>query len=278
VNVKINSLVQNKVKIQYSKEELEAALKRKRELFDQPDHTSNIQLENIYHHKQSGRYIGDLVYGANDGIVTTFAVVSGAAGASLSPFVIIILGFANLLADGFSMASSSFLSRRSNQDYERAQRGKEAWEIEQLPEIEVQEVRDIFARMGFKGQDLDRATEITVADKKLWVDLMMVHELGIIEDPDDQPWRHGLATFAAFVASGTAPLIPFVIPALSENALLFSPIFAAVALFGSGALRTLITPKKWWIGGIEMLTVGSLAAFVAFVVGFLLQALIGATI
>ncbi len=262
-------------KLIYTKEELEKALERKRKLLRQPDHISNEQLEAIFHHKQTGRYIGDLVYGANDGIVTTFAVVTGSLGASLSPFVIIILGFANLFADGFSMASSSFLSRKSDWDYEQAQRAKENWEIDNLPEIEVQEVRDIFSKLGFEGTDLDRATEITISDRQRWLDLMMIHELGIMEDPLDQPWKHGLATFIAFVFAGLMPLLPFIVPVFSERSLLFSPLFSGVALFTSGALRTLITPKKWWEGGLEMLIIGGLAASVSFLVGALLKNLVG---
>lgn len=262
-------------KLSYSKEEIEKALERKRKLLAQPDHLSNEQMESIYHHKQTGRYIGDFVYGANDGIVTTFAVVTGSVGASLSPFIIIILGFANLVADGLSMAASSFLSRKSDLEYQEGQRKKEAWEIENLPEIEVQEVRDIFEKMGFTGPDLDRAVEITIKDKKRWVDIMMVHELGIIDDPADQPWKHGLATFSAFVVAGLAPLLPFIIPAIAQNALILSSIFSGIALFTSGALRTLITPKSWWRGGLEMLAVGSLAAGAAFFVGLILKNLVG---
>lgn len=263
------------LKINYTAEEIKRALERKKELLNQSKHLTRKQLDEIYHHKQTGRYLGDLVYGANDGIVTTFAVVTGAIGASLSAPIIIILGFANLLADGFSMAASSFLSKKADLDYGRAQREKELWEIENLPEVEVVEVREIFAKMGFKGADLDRATEITISDKNLWLEVMMIHELGILPDPESQPWKHGLATFIAFLVAGLAPLLPFVIPQISAGAIVFSPIFAAVALFVSGALRTLITPKTWWVGGFEMFLVGGLAAIVSLVAGFVLKSLFG---
>ncbi|HEY4694424.1 MAG TPA: VIT1/CCC1 transporter family protein [Candidatus Nanoarchaeia archaeon] len=263
------------LKVKYTDEELKKALRRKQEYLNQPDHTSNKKLDDIFHHKNTGRYIGDLVYGANDGIITTFAVVSGATGASFSPAVIVILGFANLLADGFSMASSSFLSIRSSLDYQRAQRQKEEWEVDNLTEIEVQEVRDIYSSMGFSGDDLDKAVKMTISDRKRWVDLMMVHELGIFEETEDVPWKHGLATFGAFALAGLAPLIPFIIPFFAENALIFSAFFAAVALFTTGALRTLITIKKWWVGGLEMLFVGTVAGFVSFAIGLTLKNLFG---
>ena len=73
--------------------------------------------------QSSGRYLAEVIYGANDGIVTTFAVVSGVAGASLNPSIVLILGAANLFADGFSMGMSNYLSRRSELDYQRSQQG-----------------------------------------------------------------------------------------------------------------------------------------------------------
>ena len=103
-------------------------------------------------HKESeGQYLGEFVYGAIDGTVTTFAVVSGATGASLSPIVVIILGFANLLADGFSMACGNFLSERSQRDFIEKERKREEWEIKAVPAGEREEIREIFRRHGAKA-------------------------------------------------------------------------------------------------------------------------------
>ncbi|HEY5601228.1 MAG TPA: VIT1/CCC1 transporter family protein [Patescibacteria group bacterium] len=263
------------LKLQYSKEEIEKALERKRLKLKLPEAYGHKKLEDIHHGDQTGRYVSDFVYGANDGIITTFAVVTGAIGASLSPLVIIILGFANLLADGFSMAASSFLSKRSDLDYQKGQRQKEEWEIENFPEVEVDETREIFKNMGFSGKTIDDAVEVTIGVKKRWIDLMMIHELGIIEDQNNVPWKHSLATFFAFIIAGLAPLLPFIIPSILNNAVYFSPLFAGVTLFTAGALRTLVSPKKWLFGGLEMLAVGSIAGLVAFGVGYLLKQLFG---
>ena len=85
---------------------------------------------NRHNHSKTGKYLKDAVYGANDGIVTTFAVIAGVAGAALSPVVVIILGIANLLADGFSMAASNFLSSRSERDFYMRERATREWETE----------------------------------------------------------------------------------------------------------------------------------------------------
>jgi VIT1/CCC1 family predicted Fe2+/Mn2+ transporter len=81
--------------------------------------------------ESSGRYLAEVIYGANDGIVTTFAVVSGVAGAALNPSIVLILGAANLFADGFSMGMSNYLSRRSELDYQRSRQGGEPTPIEE---------------------------------------------------------------------------------------------------------------------------------------------------
>src|SRR3989344_9642857 len=194
--------------------------------------------EGMYHRHTTGKYIGDLIYGANDGIITTFAVVAGAVGASLSPAVIIILGFANIFADGISMGASNYLSIRSEQDYARAQRTREEWEIDHLREIEVDEIREIFEKKGFKGADLEKAVEIITSNRKVWVDTMMKDELRIMEEDDAEPVRHGLATFAAFSAAGLLPLSAYVIPGLS-NAFWVAVFLGMAALFVVGALRSL---------------------------------------
>ena len=120
---------------------LEEVLKRKEKYLNENEQYR--KHEGMYHRHVAGKYIGDLIYGANDGIITTFAVIAGSFGASLAPMVIIILGFANLLADGISMGASNFLGKKSEQEYAKAQRRKEEWEIEHLREIEVEEIREI---------------------------------------------------------------------------------------------------------------------------------------
>lgn len=232
------------------------------------------RFEKLAHRHLVGKYIGDLVYGANDGIITTFAVVAGASGASLSSAVIIILGVANLFADGISMGASNFLGKRSEQDFARAQRQKEDWEIDNLRELEVEEVRDIYKKKGFKGEDLKHAVEIITSNRKVWLDTMMKDELGIIEDVDD-PKKSGIATFIAFTIAGFFPLLPYFIPGI-QNAFLISSIIGALTLFTVGALRTLITTVSFVRGGLEMLLVGSSAAAIAYVIGSLVEKIVRA--
>lgn len=250
---------------------VENALQRKEKLLLENKEYS--RFESLAHRHIVGKYIGDLVYGANDGIITTFAVVAGASGATLPGTVVIILGVANLFADGISMGASNFLGSKSEKDFARAQRQKESWEIDNLRELEIEEVREIYKKKGFKGPDLEKAVSIITSNREVWLDTMMKDELGIILDEKDDPFKHGIATVMAFVISGTFPLLPYIIPGFS-NPFLASCIIGAVTLFTVGALRTLITTVSFVRGGLEMLAVGSAAAGVAYVVGGVIEGIV----
>ncbi|MBI4059427.1 VIT1/CCC1 transporter family protein [Candidatus Microgenomates bacterium] len=227
----------------------------------------------MFHRHAAGRYIGDFVYGASDGIVTTFAVVAGATGASLVPSIVVILGLANIFADGVSMGAGNFLGARSEKAYAKAQRQKENWEIDHLPELEIDEIREIYRKKGFVGKDLERAVKIITGDRQIWVETMMRDELGIIEDANDDPKKHALATFAAFFVAGFIPLFSYLTPAITDK-FMFSMIVGAATLFIVGSLRSLITAVGWFRGGMEMLLVGSGAALIAYVVGDFVEKLV----
>jgi VIT1/CCC1 family predicted Fe2+/Mn2+ transporter len=219
-----------------------------------------------------GIYVEDFVFGANDGIITTFAVVSGAIGGNLGSTVIEILGFANLFADGVSMGASNYLGKRSKRDYISSQRRMEEWEVEHLPAQETQEIKQILIRMGLEGEQLDNLVEAITRNKTAWVNLMMSEELGLSEDTDS-PLRHGTATLGAFVVAGSVPLVPYMFCS-GTLCFIISAILTGVALFAAGALRTLITGVNWLRGGLEMLGVGSAAAFVAYAVGRVIASLV----
>jgi len=159
--------------------------------------------------RPSPSYLHDFIYGAVDGTVTTFAVVAGVAGANLDETVVIILGGANLIADGFSMAVSNFLgSRAERQQRERARREEER-HIRLVPEGEREEIRQIFAAKGFEGQDLERVVEVITSDRELWTDTMMSEELGY-GSTEPNEFRAALATLVAFLTVGFLPLVVFV--------------------------------------------------------------------
>ena len=219
----------------------------------------------------------DFVYGSTDGAVTTFAVVAGVVGASLSPSIVLILGFANLLADGFSMAIGNYLAAKSRREYIETARKKEEWEIDNLVEQERQEVRDIYAQKGFKDELLEEIVRIITSRRKVWVDTMMKEELGLIEDKR-RPFDAAATTFAAFNLVGLIPLLPFLGLFLAGSAavstsvaFMYSVIFTAAAFFVIGSIKGRVVKKPVLRSGTSTVLIGGIAAAVAYVVGYLLN-------
>jgi VIT1/CCC1 family predicted Fe2+/Mn2+ transporter len=220
------------------------------------------------------RYLRDAVYGAIDGAVTTFAVVAGATGANLSDTVVVIMGVANLIADGFSMGVSNFLgSRAERQQRERAQRAEER-EIARHPDAERAQLRAIFAAKGFAGEDLDRVVAVLTADERRWIDAIMTEELGYGRD-DHDPLRAAATTFGAFLLVGTLPLAVFIYDLMPSadvaDPFAWSAALTGVAFFAVGAAKAGIVGQRWWRSGAETLLIGGAAAALAFLVGVALE-------
>ena len=221
-------------------------------------------------------YLGEMVYGGLDGIITTFAVVSSAAGAELTAGVALILGLANLFADGFSMATGSYLSTKSEQELYKKEYEREAWEVDHFPEGERLELVEIYIEKGYTPEEAEQLVSIHTKSKERWVDAMMIDELEMFKD-ETPPMRNALATFAAFLVAGALPLIVYlvglVVPIEPDTAFLLSLALSGLGLFGLGASKVFFTRQNPWRSGLEMLIVGGAAAGVAYVVGVLLKGL-----
>jgi VIT1/CCC1 family predicted Fe2+/Mn2+ transporter len=221
-------------------------------------------------------YLGEFVYGGIDGSVTTFAVVAGSVGAGLDSSVILILGFANLLADGFSMSVGAYLSAKSEgHNYDKHKKLEYA-EIEQKPGEERAEVLEIYRKKGFEGPLLEQVVDILTADKDRWVDVMMKEELFMMEQ-SRSPFKIGAVTYIAFLLVGFIPLALY----LYDYAFSFSGnlFWATSALTGMGFgivgwLKSYVTDTSIWKGILETVALGALAAGVAYWVGDVLEKII----
>jgi VIT1/CCC1 family predicted Fe2+/Mn2+ transporter len=221
----------------------------------------------------------DFIYGSFDGSVTTFAVVAGAIGASLSPAIVLILGFANLGADGFSMAVGNYQATKARMEFMQKERKREEWEVDHTAEAEKQEIRDIYAKKGFANELLDEIVKVITARKKIWIDTMMKEELGLIED-DRKPLDTALSTILGFITIGIIPLIPFVFIyvagltiSISEG-FTYSTIFTGGSFFLIGIIKGKIVKKPLLRSGLITLLIGTIAATVAYLVGNLLGNLV----
>ena len=222
----------------------------------------------------SASYLHDFIYGAVDGAVTTFAVVAGVAGANLDETVVIILGGANLIADGFSMAASNFLGSRAERQRREHARREEQLHIRLVPDGEREEIRQIFAAKGFAGEDLERVVEVITSDRDLWTATMMSEELGFGSTEPDE-YRAALATLSAFLLVGFLPLVVFVYDAIAPgevaNAFTWSALMTGVAFFVVGSMKARFVDQAWWRSALETVSVGGLAAVFAYAAGALLQ-------
>ena len=221
-------------------------------------------------------YLGEFVYGGIDGSVTTFAVVAGSAGAGLQSSIVIILGFANLIADGFAMSVGSFLSTKSEKQKYEKHKATEYWEVDNIPEMEREEIREIFEAKGFSGKLLEDVVDTITADKDRWVDVMMKEELEMAEETKS-PIAMGAVTFLSFFIFGLVPLLIYVIDFIYPTGYsLFhiSSILTAVCFIAIGFLKSIVTNTSKFRSVLETLLLGGAAATLSYYVGDFLENLL----
>lgn len=218
--------------------------------------------------KSRRSYLKDTIYGAIDGAITTFAIVAGVVGADLSTRIIIALGIANVLADGFSMAASNYSGTKAELDDALRLRAIEERHIREVPDGEKAELREILRLKGLDGTVLEGATDAIARNKTAWIDMMMVEEYGL-SPADPTPMRAALATFLAFLLAGLVPLMPYVL-AVSDP-FRMSIVLTGMVFFAVGATKARWSLAPWWRSGMETLLIGGVAAAIAFYVGTLFR-------
>jgi VIT1/CCC1 family predicted Fe2+/Mn2+ transporter len=220
------------------------------------------------------------VYGATDGAVTTFAVVAGVVGASLSPSIVIILGFANLFADGFAMAVGNYLSTKSKIEYEERERKRQYKEIQDFPELKISEIRNIYAEKGFKEELLEKVTNVIISNRKIWTDILLREKTGVIDKKNEKPIFKAVTTFVAFNLVGLIPLLPFIFALFinnpssglsSQTIFAYSSVFTALSFFSIGIISGKVVGKPPLRSGFITLIIGGIAALVSYIVGTLLS-------
>lgn len=213
-------------------------------------------------------YLSDWVYGGIDGAITTFAIVAGVVGAELSTRVILILGAANIIADGFSMAASNYSGTKAEVDDYHRHRAYEENQVDKMPEGERMEIREIYRAKGFEGDDLEMVVDVITSDKERWVDTMMVEEYGM-PTTYRSPVKSGAYTFAAFILCGLAPLLPFFLPIPHpfETAI----VLTGIVFFCIGSVKSQWSTQSWIRSGFETLAIGLAAAAIAWAIGHFLK-------
>jgi len=223
-------------------------------------------------------YLKQIVYGGNDGIVTTFAVVAGFAGfgvdgaAGIGGIAVLLFGIANILADGTSMGLGEFLSSRSERDLYVTHRNRELHEIDHNTANERHEVVSILKSHGMAAEDADVMTGIFLRNPELMADFMMVYELGMADTTDESPAIKGVFMFLSFALFGTVPLMPYFFLAAEPRTFVFSVISTFSALVCLGLLRWYVTTVNAGRCVFETVLVGGTCAAVAYGVGMVFAA------
>lgn len=239
-------------------------------------HRFDLEAHLAKEHKKNpfSTYLKEIVYGGNDGIVTTFAVVAGFAGAQKDPLVsavpiisVLIFGLANLFADGISMSLGSFLSIRADQDVYRNVKAKEHYEIVHDPENEFQETIEILRRHGFSQGDANTIATLYRNNPSYWTEFMMKDELEMTNPEQEKPVFVALSTFFAFTLFGAIPLLPYIFRIETPQIFTISVSFTFMALFVLALVRAFITQRHTVKTILETLFVGGLSAWAAYFVG-----------
>lgn len=212
-----------------------------------------------------GKMIKELVFGVQDGALTTLGVVTGITGAAAGNSLIILAGAVSLITEAISMAAGEYLSSKSEIEVYNHEIELEKLEMKEVPEIERWEVEKIFRGKGFKGSLLKNVVDKITADKKLWLDTMLLEELGFPKKFED-PKKLGFIMFLTSLLGGAIPIIPYLIMQPAA-AIIFSLIATAAALFTVGAAKTMMIKGNWLKGGVEMMAVGMLVALVGYSIG-----------
>jgi VIT1/CCC1 family predicted Fe2+/Mn2+ transporter len=220
-------------------------------------------------HDTHGNYLRDFIYGGIDGTITTFAIVAGVAGADMPGSVVLVLGLANLIADGFAMGAGNYSGTKADLDDYNRLLAIERKHIAIEPSGEREEIRQIFAGKGFDGAELERIVDVITSDEERWAKTMAVEEYGL-SPAVKSPVRAALSTSAAFVLSGLVPLVSYLI-AYNLTACVLA---TGLVFFGIGAAKSRWSLAGWGRSGLETLLIGMSAAGLSFGIGYALRALV----
>ena len=225
------------------------------------------------HHNKSGFSLRDIILGGQDGLVNVLGVVLGVAGATNDARIIVISGLAATFAESIAMAAVAFTSTKAADAYYQSELEREKREINEVPDLEVKEIRDIYYKKGFRGKLLNDIVDKITSNKKIWLDIMMKEELGLSKEDHLPPRKSAIVVGFSALGGSLIPLFPFFAFSVSTG-IIYSFIFSIIALFTTGAVKAKITVGDWRKSGIEMALIGIGAALVGYGIGVLIGSLL----
>ena len=225
-------------------------------------------------HTPRGKSIREVIFGMNDGLVTTIGFLAGVTSSLIHNRTVLLAGIAEVCAGAISMAIGAYLATKSQREFFQSEIARERWEIERMPEREKQEIRDLYGQMGFKPEEQAMIVNRVSSDKALWLRFMMREELGIFDENFDKPLSVALLMGCAFLLGSIPPLAPYLFLGDSRMALIIAIILSVLFLFAAGIVKTRLTKTKPLRSAVEMTLLGIAASAVGLVVGHFASALI----
>ena len=218
--------------------------------------------------------IRDTILGFQDGLVNTLGIVLGVASAVQSTKIVLISGLVTTFAESISMAAVAYTSTKAAHEFYESQLAREKKEIEEIPHMEVQEIRDIYYKKGFRGKQLEGIVKKITSNKKLWLETMMGEELKLYPEDYEKPLKSTLVVGLSAVIGSLVPVLPFFFLPVKIG-MAVALIFSIIVLFIVGAAKAKVTIGDWKKSGLEMAVVGTFAALVGYFVGSLLGVIYG---
>ncbi|MBI3026983.1 VIT1/CCC1 transporter family protein [Candidatus Woesearchaeota archaeon] len=218
--------------------------------------------------------IRDFILGFQDGLVNTLGLVLGVASAVQSTKIVLISGLVTTFAESVSMAAVAYTSTKAAHQFYESELEREKREIKDIPQMEVEEIRVIYHKKGFRGKQLESIVKKITSNKKLWLDTMMAEELRLFPEDYEKPVKSGLVVGTSAVVGSLVPVFPFFFLPV-KSGMIFALVFSIVVLFIVGAFKAKVTIGNWKKSGLEMVVVGTVAALVGYFVGSLLGAVYG---
>ncbi|OGW02782.1 MAG: hypothetical protein A2W77_08635 [Nitrospinae bacterium RIFCSPLOWO2_12_39_16] len=226
-------------------------------------------------HTPKGRIIREVVFGINDGLVTAIGFIAGVTVSMADVKMVLLSGLAEMVAGAISMFFGAYLSTKSQREFFDNEIKRETREIDEMPEKETEEIREIYSNLGFKEDEVEMIVKRVTSDKKLWVRFMMREELGIMEETFDDPLKVGAIMGISFAIGSLPPLIPYMLMDNPFTALKVAVVTSLLFLFGVGIGKTTVTKGNWLKSGIEVAIIGSIASVVGFIIGKIVSLVVG---
>jgi predicted membrane protein (TIGR00267 family) len=223
-------------------------------------------------HLSESSKIRDFVFGFGDGINTSLGIAAGVGGAEISSNIIILAALVGMFTGAKAMAVQNYLAVKTHRELLKSEIAREEWEIENKPDVERNEIEDIYKAKGFSGNELEAIVNKITSDKKVWLDTMLTEELKLNVEVLGNPLKSAFRMFGAFLLGGILPIIPFFF-GHGYTPLIIAVGMSLTASFLVGALKSRLAQTNILKGGLEMAGLGTGIALLGFGIGKELGAL-----